>query len=226
MGDIHGMFSAFEALLRKVDFNPEIDRVFSVGDLIDRGSESSRMLEFINKPWFFSVLGNHEMLLLEAQDAEAEYLAWVEYNGGRWWESVEDDKRELIISAIEELPIVIEVESDSGKVGIVHADVAYGMDWQTFTTAIEANDDLHFDAVWSRQRLFYYDTYGSCDGVEGIDKVVFGHTPKEKPVMTENLYYIDTGAVYEMETRGKLTVMQIQPEVAFFDYDIYGRFYY
>ena len=226
VGDIHGMFSAFEALLRKVSFNSEIDRVFSVGDLIDRGAESARMMEFIDKPWFFTVLGNHEMLLLEAQESEDEYQLWMDYNGGRWWESVADDQRQIIISAIEQLPIVIEVVTDSGNVGIVHADVEYGMDWQMFTAAIEENDRLHFDTVWSRRRLFYYDTHGSCEGVEGIDKVVFGHTPKEKPVITRNLYYIDTGAVYQMETRGKLTLMQIQPEIEFFTYDIYGRFFY
>lgn len=42
VGDIHGCFSKLEAALRRVGFIPEKDRLFSVGDLVDRGPESHR----------------------------------------------------------------------------------------------------------------------------------------------------------------------------------------
>ena len=66
VGDIHGHFSALEMLLLQVNFDPEHDRVFSVGDMIDRGPESWRVIEFLNHPWFHSIMGNHEQMLLDS----------------------------------------------------------------------------------------------------------------------------------------------------------------
>jgi serine/threonine protein phosphatase 1 len=45
VGDIHGCFSALEAALRHVGFSPDSDRLFSVGDLVDRGSESDQVVD-------------------------------------------------------------------------------------------------------------------------------------------------------------------------------------
>ena len=91
VGDLHGMFSLLESQLEKLKFNPETDRVFSVGDLVDRGPESFRVLEFLDKPWFFSIKGNHEMMLLEAKHKKTTYRSWINNNGGEWWQ----DKLEL-----------------------------------------------------------------------------------------------------------------------------------
>ena len=41
-----------QALLN-VDFDFEVDRVFSVGDLIDRGPDSLKCLELVLNKWFF-----------------------------------------------------------------------------------------------------------------------------------------------------------------------------
>ena len=40
VGDVHGMFDRVAQALTKVQFNPSRDRLFSVGDLIDRGPQS------------------------------------------------------------------------------------------------------------------------------------------------------------------------------------------
>ena len=64
VGDLHGHRSLFERVLERMEFDPERDRVLSVGDLIDRGPESLDTLALIEEPWFHAVLGNHEMMLL------------------------------------------------------------------------------------------------------------------------------------------------------------------
>lgn len=46
VGDIHGMYSLLEQKLAAVNFNPQKDRLFSVGDLVNRGPESSRVMSF------------------------------------------------------------------------------------------------------------------------------------------------------------------------------------
>ena len=65
VGDLHGHRGLFESELDDLGFDPACDRVFSVGDLIDRGPESLATLRLIEEPWFHAVLGNHELMLLE-----------------------------------------------------------------------------------------------------------------------------------------------------------------
>jgi predicted phosphodiesterase len=40
VGDIHGTFWKLEALLKEIGFNYDKDRLFSVGDMIDRGPDA------------------------------------------------------------------------------------------------------------------------------------------------------------------------------------------
>ena len=44
VGDVHGEFSTLEHALEALDFQPGKDRLFSVGDLIDRGPRSGDAL--------------------------------------------------------------------------------------------------------------------------------------------------------------------------------------
>lgn len=60
VGDIHGMFRLLQTELDGIGFDPLVDRLFSVGDLVDRGPDSELALEWIAKPWFHAVQGNHE----------------------------------------------------------------------------------------------------------------------------------------------------------------------
>jgi serine/threonine protein phosphatase 1 len=64
VGDLHGHRALLERALNRLEFDPSCDRVFSVGDLIDRGPESLATLSLIEQPWFHAVLGNHELMLL------------------------------------------------------------------------------------------------------------------------------------------------------------------
>jgi serine/threonine protein phosphatase 1 len=60
VGDIHGWLEPLQAELDAVCFDPAVDRLFSVGDLIDRGPDSEQCLLLTREPWFFAVRGNHE----------------------------------------------------------------------------------------------------------------------------------------------------------------------
>ena len=60
VGDIHGHFTRLQAALDAAGFNPAVDRLFSVGDLVDRGPECEDVIKWLNKPWFHPVRGNHD----------------------------------------------------------------------------------------------------------------------------------------------------------------------
>jgi bis(5'-nucleosyl)-tetraphosphatase (symmetrical) len=66
VGDIQGCYKGLKRLLKKIQFNPNRDRLIAVGDLIARGEDSLSVLQFCNDldDRFMTVLGNHDLHLL------------------------------------------------------------------------------------------------------------------------------------------------------------------
>lgn len=119
------MFSQLEQALDSLCFDPDHDRLISVGDLIDRGPESHRVLEFLNKSWFYAVQGNHERLLLDSESDADMACSWIALNGGEWWREIPKSEQPEYRKRIRALPYILEVDTDQGRVGIVHADVPW-----------------------------------------------------------------------------------------------------
>lgn len=212
VGDIHGMFGALQALLAEIDFDEQQDRLFSVGDLVDRGPDSHCALQWLAKPWFFACRGNHEQFVLDSSDPE-QYELWVNHNGGEWWLALEVEEREQFVIEMNKMPLAMEVATGQGIVGIVHADVPPTMSWDEFADCLDNGDqDATFYAMWSRNRIAGAVTSNPVEG--RVDRVYCGHTPTRDAVTVDNVHYIDTGAVYYSEgyLEARLTVVEIHPE--------------
>lgn len=208
VGDIHGSFDLVSSALTRVAFNPEADRLFCVGDLIDRGRYSHMAAEFLKLPSVYCVRGNHEDMFLEIYEKEypeAVIRAMTMRNGMSWWHDTPLELRAELIAAFRELPLAIEVQSPRGTVGFIHAEVPCGMDWQTFLSNLEAGDHTTVEtALWGRTRASRQDR----SGVPGVGRLFVGHDPHEDVHQLGNVFYVDTAAVYgAMATRpGKLTL--------------------
>jgi len=142
IGDLHGCFSAFKNLTRNLNFNPEVDRIISVGDLVDRGHDSVSCLSLIREPWFHSVLANHEMMMLDCffGDGSNGGDMWFS-NGGDWAMEAHNDYQSTYVTRngriptdksmeiidllplVNQLPYLITVNTKSGKkFHIIHAE--------------------------------------------------------------------------------------------------------
>ena len=89
-GDLHGHFDTLEHALGELRFDPDRDRLFSVGDLIDRGPRSADALQWLASGRILAVRGNHEQMLVHSLALEDGRLLRSGYgaqwfdNGGSW----------------------------------------------------------------------------------------------------------------------------------------------
>lgn len=195
VGDVHGCFTKLKASLDAVGFNLERDRLFSVGDLVDRGPESDRALEWLAQPWFHAISGNHEDMAIR-WPLGFMFAGHYVSNGGAWNVSNPPDVQQDFAAAFAALPVAIELQTEGGLVGIVHADVP-GSSWPMFVGALEnpalsnsARERMIDQAQWSRDRIDKL----FRDDVVGVRAVVVGHTPVERFTSLGNVHYIDTAA--------------------------------
>lgn len=189
VGDIHGCFTLLRRALDAAGFDLATDRLFSVGDLVDRGPESEQAVEWLGMPWFHAVRGNHEQMTIDAHREAATDLHFI--NGGAWFYGLPSDERGAIADVLAELPLVIEVDTPAGVVGLVHADCPR-QDWPSMVAALEKGDAEadHLAAMcqWSRRRIQHED----ASPVSGVRAVVVGHTPLRRAAVLGNVWYIDT----------------------------------
>lgn len=209
LGDIHGAYDLVIQGMRQVKFNAQHDRIFSVGDLIDRGPDSHRVIEFLAQPYVHAVRGNHDDDFSSMDLQSMRLLGGVNWNGMDWTVDVSDEKLLLIKDRLAQLPIVIQVQTLRGTVGLVHGDVPAGMDWAAFIQAIEQGDERVIEiALRGRDRL----GSGNEDGVMGVGRVFVGHSVQwDGPRQLGNIFAIDTGAVFReiMGDRGSLTMVNM-----------------
>lgn len=208
VGDIHGCFSLLRAKLDEIGFDPTKDRLFSVGDLVDRGTESDKVLEWLSKHWFHAVCGNHEQMIIDAFNGGDNEIHQCAVNGGAWFFTMFEHEKDAIVEAFNKLPIMIEVETPTGLVGIIHAQVSLN-NWvttkQAITTPGAFEEDVFENCIWGRTKINRMDE----TPIHGVTKVYCGHTPTKDVVVLGNQHYIDTGAVYT----GKLTIVKITGEL-------------
>lgn len=204
IGDIHFKTIDLHKGLRALGFDSTTDRVIAVGDLIDRGPGVLDGLKLLGEPWFFTVQGNHEQMLINAyrENPQARYSS----HGAGWWSIIADESKGMVIEKLESLPTIIEVESVRGLVGVVHADVPAGMSWQEFVGSID-NAQIEEIALWGRERVIKHYRVG----VRGVWRVCTGHTWIPHPLRLGNFLALDCTGGGE----GSLAIYCVQDDIIY-----------
>ena len=198
VGDLHGCVDALRYLLREIIFDPACDRLFSVGDLIDRGRQSEEALALLDKPWFFPVLGNHEEELCLVAEGSMPRRAW-EALGGGWAHAVPDAVLRAYARRLRTLPLVRVVGSGPRRFNVLHAEF-FGDD-----AALDAGfftERVYQQLLWGRELAL---GSGIVERQTGLSPTYCGHTPMREIGRIGSQIFIDTGAFASM---GKLTVTE------------------
>ena len=203
VGDIHGCFTALLDALDRVGFDPAADRLFSVGDLVDRGPESATVLDWLSRPWFHAICGNHDFMVWRAALGDPYPDVDFRQHGGLWLKALPAARQAAIGEVLRTLPLAMEVETADGLIGIVHADCPVPH-WP------QMHDDLPDWAIdcclWSRERFLS----GRTEATGGVRATVHGHTTLPAPAVLGNAYLIDTGG---WTPRGFFTLLELGPLV-------------
>lgn len=198
IGDIHGCYERLKTLLKKLHIKNN-DILIFLGDYIDRGTDSKKVVEEVinlkSQYHIITLLGNHEKMLLDILQKSLPIEMWL-FNGGKTTLLSYGIKKYNISSDLFPPEHIEFFKSllpyyEMGNYIFVHAGLK-----PNIPLGKQSIDDL----VWIRDEFIYSD----CDFGK---VVVFGHTPLAEPLFLKNKIGIDTGAVYG----GKLTCL-VLPE--------------
>lgn len=133
VGPILGEAKRLRVALACEGFDPDRDRLFCTGNLVDIGPDSAGAATLIDEPWFYAVRGAREERFLswhrECPSARrAGYASAVD--GAEWAFSLPAAERERVASLLDRLPIAVCVGDPGQQSVIVHGETPAGLDWQ------------------------------------------------------------------------------------------------
>lgn len=224
VGDLHGCYETLMYGLKHLNFDPEVDRVFAVGDLIDRGPHSYETVELLSTTWFDSVIGNHEEMMIEALEEVSKgdffsgwHKQWMD-NGGKWSkEYMRQDPKKLFAlcnTFLINMPVCIVVgKGTASRFNIVHAEL-FGRASKLIND--EVIDTIGFDfidkhdtnspkicidgALWGRQLRLFKKVVRNMNLLQnehkGLSTTFVGHTPSLNVERIGVHIFIDTGCCF------------------------------
>jgi len=197
IGDVHGCYATLLALLDKL---PKEDKKIFVGDLIDRGPQSRKVIQLIKDNNYDCVLGNHEEMMIDAYDDyddPSQAAGWFG-NGGNftYWNYDKFTEFEEDVEFLKSLPVhlVYEdiVDKEGRKLLVTHSAAL-----NVINHRISSEEKLKIENN-KHNIIHYQDTMENTKNIilwnrkkpSEIDKNdyfnVFGHTPMQHFALRED----------------------------------------
>ena len=214
IGDIHGCIATFQAMVEKeIGLQPD-DTLFLLGDLIDRGPDSKAVIDYILRLQeqaydVRSIIGNHEVMLLDAIRSERQYILWMSNAGMTTLHNFGIDMERYpgpegvrriparYLDFFQQMPYYIESEGFF----LVHAGLN--------PESLHPLDDTD-TMIWTRREAYH------SDFLKGR-KLIHGHSPLHREEILRRLsdrdaqiYNLDGGCLYtDFPGLGNLVAMNI-----------------
>lgn len=188
VGDIHGCWDEFDALLDAAALGAD-DRIISVGDLVDRGPQSPRVLRFFrDTPNAQAIMGNHERKHVRAargatDSAQSQLLTALQLG----------DEYPAALDYMAELPAYLQLD----EVDIVHGFFEPGMRLQDQRANVIIGTSGGERSLLSAYTSPWYTLYdGAKPLVVGHRNYVGAARPLLYPPAAPHVYGLDTSCVY------------------------------
>ncbi len=193
VGDIHGCHRKLLSLMERLPIDADTDFLVFLGDYIDRGPQSRDVIEYllevrskVRNTVF--LLGNHEYALLEyCRTGNLDYLRMLRSMG------VEETLSSYSNSAVCSLGDLSFLPAEHIRF-LESLRLYFRLDGYLFihagTIPGEDLDNCPLDRLLTVRDRFLHDERASNE------ITVFGHTPFETPLVTQNKIGIDTGAAH------------------------------
>jgi serine/threonine protein phosphatase 1 len=203
IGDIHGCLDKLISLMEIIDMDPSRDTLVFIGDYIDRGPQSKEVVEYLidlatRHSRVIFLKGNHEQML-EMYLSGTDRLSFLANGGhatlGSYARDSSTNEANPIPSRHLEFFDNLRLYYETEQYFFVHAGLRP-------RKPFEEQDE--WDMLWIRDEFIYSDFHFE-------KRVIFGHTPFQKPLVLDNKIGIDTGAVYG----NKLTCIEL-PAMKFY----------
>ncbi|MBL9200116.1 MAG: metallophosphoesterase [Opitutaceae bacterium] len=186
VGDIHGCADEFEALLAKLALTRH-DRVILLGDLVNRGPDSARVIALARRHAHRALLGNHELRLLNfRKTGDPSHLKRSDHETLKQL----DDKDWAYLAA---MPLTHHVPELSTV--LVHGGFLPRRAWRHQPARVVTRIQVVGPDGEPHKRSEFPDAPHWSDLWQGPPFVVYGHTPRREPALSRWSLGIDTACV-------------------------------
>lgn len=186
VGDIHGCAREFADLIDKLDLRKD-DRLVLLGDLVNRGPDSFKVIQLARAHATVALLGNHELRLLNFRKTDdpshlkkSDYDTLRQLNGKCW-------------DYLESMPLTY--EDKALGVVLVHGGFLPDRPWQKQPARIVTRIQVVDRDGEPRKRAEAPAAPHWSELWVGPPFVVYGHTPRPEVSRTKWTLGIDTGCV-------------------------------
>lgn len=186
IGDIHGCHAELAELLAQVAPARE-DRVVLLGDLVNRGPDSNKVLDLARASRATALLGNHELRLLKyRKTGDKKYLKERDLETFNKLRPEDWD-------FLEKMPLTY--SEPKLNVVCVHGGFLPGEPWQKQPAEVVTRIQVVTREGRPAKRADAPDAPAWADLWSGPPFVVYGHTPRTEPYRKKWSVGIDTGCV-------------------------------
>jgi len=186
IGDIHGCYAEFAELLERVGIE-RVDKLILLGDLVNRGPDSLKVIDLAKRHQAVSLLGNHELRLLNyRRTKDPAFLKETD-------EETFSRLRPEDWTYLEQMPLTHEV-ADLQTV-FVHGGFLPNEPWARQAAQVVTRIQVIDHEGKPRKRAECADCPAWADLWSGPPFVVYGHTPRPEIYKLKWSVGIDTACV-------------------------------